>query len=110
MDSQPLDFEKPIFELQKQLDSLISASAHNDIDVDAEVSRIKEKLHETKKRIYQNLTPWQRIQIARHTQRPFCLDYVENCFENFVELHGDRHIGDDPGMPGGFATTSPNMI
>ncbi|RYD40865.1 MAG: acetyl-CoA carboxylase carboxyltransferase subunit alpha, partial [Verrucomicrobiaceae bacterium] len=61
------------------------------------------KLAETRRTIYENLTPWQRVQIARHTQRPFMLDYIAHAFSDFCELHGDRHIGDDHSMPGGFA-------
>ena len=61
------------------------------------------KLAETRASIYDNLTPWQRVQIARHTNRPFMLDYLSHAFEDFCELHGDRHIGDDASMPGGFA-------
>jgi acetyl-CoA carboxylase carboxyl transferase subunit alpha len=64
---------------------------------------MESKLAETRAAIYQNLTPWQRVQIARHTQRPFMFDYVSLAFTDFSELHGDRHIGDDASMPGGFA-------
>jgi acetyl-CoA carboxylase carboxyl transferase subunit alpha len=64
---------------------------------------MESKLAETRARIYENLTPWQRVQIARHTARPFMLDYVAHAFTDFCELHGDRHIGDDASMPGGFA-------
>jgi acetyl-CoA carboxylase carboxyl transferase subunit alpha len=68
-----------------------------------EISMMEGKLAETRARIYENLTPWQRVQIARHTSRPFMLDYVSLAFTGFCELHGDRHIGDDASMPGGFA-------
>ena len=64
---------------------------------------MESKLAETRARIYENLTPWQRVQIARHTSRPFMLDYLAHAFTDFCELHGDRHIGDDASMPGGFA-------
>jgi acetyl-CoA carboxylase carboxyl transferase subunit alpha len=64
---------------------------------------MESKLADTRAKIYENLTPWQRVQIARHTSRPFMLDYVAHAFTDFCELHGDRHIGDDASMPGGFA-------
>jgi acetyl-CoA carboxylase carboxyl transferase subunit alpha len=68
-----------------------------------EISMMEAKLAETRASIYRNLTPWQRVQIARHTNRPFMLDYVSLAFAEFCELHGDRHMGDDASMPGGFA-------
>ena len=69
----------------------------------SEMKRIEDKLTKMKGEVYRNLTPWQRVPIARHTQRPFMLDYVEHSFDDFLELHGDRHIGEDEAMPGGFA-------
>jgi acetyl-CoA carboxylase carboxyl transferase subunit alpha len=68
-----------------------------------EIATMEAKLAETRRLVYENLTPWQRVQIARHTQRPFMLDYVAHAFTDFCELHGDRRIGDDHAMPGGFA-------
>lgn len=100
---QLLEFEKPIAELERELDRLRAKSASQNIDVSAEVSLMETKLAETRSEIYRNLTPWQRVQIARHSARPFMLDYVANGFTDFFELHGDRHIGDDHAMPGGFA-------
>ena len=88
-----LEFEKPIAELEKELDQLLSKSRSQDIDLSAEISAIEAKLVETRRQIYQNLTPWQRVQIARHTKRPFMLDYVAKAFEDFTELHGDRIVG-----------------
>ena len=100
---QLLDFEKPAAELEKEIDKLRSKSAAQNLDLSAEISTMESKLAETRAAIYQNLTPWQRVQIARHTQRPFMLDYVSLAFTDFSELHGDRHIGDDASMPAGFA-------
>jgi acetyl-CoA carboxylase carboxyl transferase subunit alpha len=100
---QLLEFEKPVAELERELEKLRSKSNSQDIDMSEEISRMESKLVETKEKIYQNLTPWQRVQIARHTNRPFMLDYVSHAFTDFCELHGDRHIGDDASMPGGFA-------
>jgi len=101
---QLLEFEKPVAELEREIDKLRAKSASQDIDMSEEIAKMEAKLADTRARIYDNLTPWQRVQIARHTNRPFMLDYVTRAFENFCELHGDRHIGDDASMPGGFAT------
>jgi acetyl-CoA carboxylase carboxyl transferase subunit alpha len=100
----PLEFEKPILELQKQLDELRKHSAEQNINVDKEAAAIEAKLHTTREEVYKNLSSWERVQISRHTARPFALDYVERCFTDWVELTGDRHIGDDKAMPCGFAT------
>lgn len=99
-----LEFEKPIAELEKELDQLREKSSSQEIDLSAEISAIEAKLVETRRSIYENLTPWQRVQIARHTKRPYMLDYVAKTFDHFSELHGDRIVGDDHAMPGGFAT------
>lgn len=99
-----LEFEKPIAELQKELELLQNKSHSQEIDLSAEISAIEGKLVETRRHIYENLTPWQRVQIARHTKRPYMLDYIARAFEDFNELHGDRIIGDDHAMPGGLAT------
>jgi acetyl-CoA carboxylase carboxyl transferase subunit alpha len=103
MDSQPLDFEKPVFELQRRLQELKSHSDKHDLDFDSEVESMELKIRETRRQIYENLTAWQRVQIARHVQRPFALDYISRCFTEWVELHGDRLYGDDKAMPCGLA-------
>ncbi len=100
----PLDFEKPIAELEEKLADLKKHSRATDINFDHEVRRMEGKIEETKRAIYENLTAWQRVQIARHTARPYTLDYLQLSFTNFVELHGDRHFGEDRAMPGGLAT------
>ena len=103
MEIQPLDFEKPLFELERRLQDLQAHSDEHDVDLDAAVAAIETKIRETRRQIYGNLSAWQRVQIARHVQRPFALDYVERCFTNWIELRGDRHFSDDKAMPGGFA-------
>ncbi len=104
MKRQYLEFEKPIFELQQQLDKLKRQADKEQLDLSEEMDAITSKIRKTRSDIYQNLSPWQRIQIARHySERPFMLDYVENAFEDFLELHGDRLVGDDEAMPAGFA-------
>ena len=103
MDSQPLDFEKPILELQRRLQDLKNHSDEHEIDFDTEVESMELKIRETRRAIYDNLTAWQRVQIARHVQRPFALDYVSRCFTDWIELRGDRAFGDDKAMPCGLA-------
>jgi acetyl-CoA carboxylase carboxyl transferase subunit alpha len=103
MDSQPLDFEKPILELQRRLQDLKNHSDEHEIDFDTEVESMELKIRETRRAIYDNLTAWQRVQIARHVQRPFALDYVSRCFIDWIELRGDRAFGDDKAMPCGLA-------
>src|ERR1700747_1800488 len=103
MELQPLDFEKPIFELERRLQDLKEHSREHDVDLDSEVAAIEAKLRDTRRKIDGNLTAWQRVQIARHVQRPFSLDYIERCFTGWTELHGDRHFADDRAMPSGFA-------
>jgi acetyl-CoA carboxylase carboxyl transferase subunit alpha len=103
MESHPLDFEKPIFELQRRLQDLKNHSDQHDLDFDSEVEAMENKVRETRRQIYDNLTAWQRVQLARHILRPFALDYVSRCFTEWVELHGDRLFGDDKAMPSGLA-------
>src|SRR5918997_293481 len=103
MEVQPLDFEKPILELQRRLQDLKAHSNEHAIDFDREVESMELKIRETRRDIYENLSAWQRVQIARHVQRPFALDYVARCFTDWVELHGDRFFGDDKAMPCGMA-------
>src|SRR2546429_2288632 len=104
MDWQPLDFEKPIFELERRLQDLKNHSNAHDVDLDSVVKALEGNLRETRREIYGKLTAWQRVQIARHTQRPFAMDYIERCFTNWIELHGDRRFADDRAMPCGLAT------
>jgi acetyl-CoA carboxylase carboxyl transferase subunit alpha len=103
MEVQPLDFEKPVFELERRLQDLRDHSDEHDVDLDSAVKAVEGKLRETRRQIYSNLTAWQRVQIARHVQRPFALDYIERCFTNWIELHGDRRFADDKAMPSGLA-------
>ena len=104
MKLQPLDFEKPISELEQSLEELRRQSRDNNVNLEPEIRRLEAKIDETKRNIYSNLTAWQRVQIARHTARPFTLDYLQLSFSDFIELHGDRRFAEDPSMPGGLAT------
>src|SRR5438874_7694550 len=103
MELQPLDFEKPIFELERRLEDLKAHSDEHDVDLDSEIKVIETKLRETRRQIYGDLTAWQRVQIARHVQRPVALDYLERCFANWIELHGDRRFADYKAIPSGLA-------
>jgi len=100
-----LDFEKPIAELQRKLDELRKhPEAHAmGINLEEEVARIEQKIAETSKQIFSNLSAWQRVQMARHPRRPFTLDYLKNTFSDFSELHGDRLFAEDRAVVGGFA-------
>src|SRR5436190_6816464 len=103
MEWQPLDFEKPVFELERRLQDLKSHSTKHDVDLGSAVRELEATLRETHRHVYDNLTAWQRVQIARHTLRPFALEYIQRCFTNWVELHGDRRFADDRAMPCGMA-------
>lgn len=98
-----LDFEKPIHELQVHLDSLREMSAKSRLDVSDEIRAIEAKIETTKQRIHAELTPWQKVQLARHPQRPYSLDYINALFTDFQELHGDRLFRDDQAIIGGTA-------
>jgi acetyl-CoA carboxylase carboxyl transferase subunit alpha len=98
-----LDFEKPIIELQRKLDELKKHPEMHGLNFDEEVVQIERKIAETRRQIYSNLTPWQRVQLARHPKRPFSLDYFNSTFTAFSELHGDRLFAEDRAVVGGFA-------
>jgi acetyl-CoA carboxylase carboxyl transferase subunit alpha len=100
-----LDFEKPILELQRKLDDLKKHPEDHSLGVslEEEVAAIEKKIEETRRQIFANLSPWDRIKIARHPKRPFTLDYAGSVFSDFSELHGDRLFADDPALIGGLA-------
>ena len=98
-----LEFEKPLRELAKDLDALHQKSMEHNLDVTPEVKALENKLEQTRRDIYSNLTPWQRVQIARHPKRPYALDYVGLICEGFQELHCDRQFNDDRALVGGTA-------
>ena len=99
-----LDFELPIKELEDQLDKCVVIGQESDVDVTNTCKQIEKKLEETKKKIYKNLTAWQRVQLSRHPDRPYTLEYIEAMTKGeFQELHGDRNVKDDKAIVGGFA-------
>lgn len=99
-----LDFEKSIYELEAKITELKNFGADKNIALDPEVKRLEQKLESMKDKIYNNLTPWQRVQIARHPDRPYTLDYLRMISSDFLEIHGDRQFADDLALIGGFAT------
>ena len=98
-----LEFEKPIVELRKKLQELQELSENNQLDLSNEINSLTERMNQTMKEIYSKLTPWQRVQLARHPERPYTLDYIDHLFTNFIELSGDRRFRDDKAIVGGFA-------
>jgi len=98
-----LPFEKPVQDLENKLHELEAFSKDQDIDVAHEIERMKEKIATTRAQIYENLTSWQKVQVARHPERPYTLDYIKNMTTDFVEIHGDRTHKDDRALIGGFA-------
>ncbi|BET66954.1 acetyl-CoA carboxylase carboxyltransferase subunit alpha [Opitutales bacterium ASA1] len=98
-----LEFEKPLRDLGRQLESLHQLSIENNVNVSSEIAAIEDKIAATKKLIYSNLTAWQRVQIARHPKRPYTLDFVQRIFTGFQEYHGDRCFSDDRSIVGGTA-------
>jgi acetyl-CoA carboxylase carboxyl transferase subunit alpha len=97
-----LEFEKPLVELEQKIEEMRKMS--DTLDISAEINKLEVKINELRKNIFENLTPWQIVQLARHPERPYSLDYIYLMTENFVELHGDRHFRDDKAVVGGFAT------
>jgi acetyl-CoA carboxylase carboxyl transferase subunit alpha len=98
-----LDFELPIKELEEQLNKCALIGEESDVDVSATCKQIEKKLEETKKNIYKNLSAWQRVQLSRHPNRPYTLDYIKAlCGDTFLELFGDRNVKDDKAMIGGL--------
>src|SRR6202020_2540150 len=107
-----LDFEKPIIELQNKLDDLRGHPENHSLGIsfEEEIQIIEKKLEETRRQIFLNLTPWQRVQLARHPRRRYTLDYIQHAFNDFHELHGDRLFAEDRAMVGGFARIGDHRV
>lgn len=99
-----LEFEKPLQELQEQLDKANETHQKGSVDMQDTIDQLEKKLQNTKKDIYKNLTGWQKVQLSRHPERPYTLDYIQNISPDFVELHGDRTVKDDKAMVGGIGS------
>ncbi len=100
---QFLDFEKPLEELYAQINKLKEMATKGKVDVTNSIRELEAAIEKTRSHIYQNLTPWQRVQLSRHPERPYTLYYIEKIFTNFIELYGDRQVKDDKAMIGGMA-------
>lgn len=105
-----LDFEKPIIELEKKIQELKSFIAEKKIDLSAELEQLEEKLESLREETYSNLTPWQKVQIARHPKRPYTRDYINMILTDFIELHGDRSFSDDKAIITGFAKVNNKKV
>ena len=98
-----LDFEKPISELESKLNDMKQLAVESDVDVSLAIKKLEENIISLKNDTFKNLTRWQRIQLSRHPDRPYTLDYIYEITSEFIELHGDRNVGDDRAVVGGFA-------
>lgn len=101
---QYLDFEKPIADLERKIEELSNLTIADDDVLSPEIKRLKKRVEELRTSIFSNLTRWQKVQLARHPDRPYTLDYIYSITENFIELHGDRYHSDDKAIVGGLAT------
>jgi acetyl-CoA carboxylase carboxyl transferase subunit alpha len=110
MNGSGLEFEKPILELEKKIEELKKFTSSENINLHSEIERLKQKLERLKQDIFENLTPWQRVQIARHPQRPYTLDYINMIMQDFIEIHGDRAFSDDKAIICGFAKINSHKI
>ena len=98
-----LDFEKPILELESKIEELKKFTSEEDIDLSGEIDDLTKRLEKLRKEVFNNLTSWQKVQLSRHPNRPYMLDYVGMIMEDFIEIHGDRHFGDDRALLTGLA-------
>jgi acetyl-CoA carboxylase carboxyl transferase subunit alpha len=101
--SSTMEFEKPIVELERQIDELRKTAGRRQLSMEDEITPLERKLDELRAEVYRHLTPWQRVQVARNPKRPFTLDYIQLAFTDFIELHGDRLYREDAAIVGGWA-------
>lgn len=104
------DFEKPIAELIEQLEKVKQVADKSKVDVTATIKELEEKIELTKNNLYSNLSGWQKVQISRHAERPYTLQYIETMCDDFIELHGDRTVGDDKAIIGGLGTINGQSV
>jgi acetyl-CoA carboxylase carboxyl transferase subunit alpha len=103
-----LEFEKPIIELEKKIEEMRQVS--EDLEISSEINALEEKIDALRRSVYANLTRWQKVQLARHPDRPYTLDYISLMFSDFIELHGDRTYADDKAIVGGFCTLGERSV
>jgi len=104
------DFEKPLADLQTQIDKIKQVEEKTKVDMSATLAELEEKFETTEKKIFSNLTGWQRVQISRHPERPYTLQYLELMCDDFIEMHGDRTVGDDKAIVGGFGSLNGETV
>jgi len=104
------DFEKPIAELVEQLEKVKQVAEKSKVDVTATIKELEEKIELTRNNLYTNLSGWQKVQISRHPERPYTLQYIETMCDDFIELHGDRTVGDDKAIVGGLGTINGQTV
>lgn len=105
-----LEFEKPLREIESKIEQLEVYASSRDVDLSHEIQPLKSKLKEMLEEIFTQLTPWQRVQLARHPDRPYCLDYISRFVDDFVELHGDRTFREDPAIVAGFGAIDERSV
>ena len=103
-----LEFERPIIELEQKIEEMRKYA--DNLDIVDEITKLEKKVDQLRESIFSNLTRWQRVQLARHPERPYTLDYIHYLMPDFVELHGDRHYGDDKAIVGGFGTLGKQTV
>jgi len=108
--SPRLDFERNLMEVQEQIDGLVASAERSGFDVSEELKELRTKLDALKESAYQDLTPMEQVQVARHPERPYTLDYIERIFTNWIELHGDRGFRDDEAIVGGWAALGETSV
>lgn len=104
------DFEKPIADLQQEIEKVNQIAQKTSVDMSATVKELESKLEKTRAELYKNLTRWQKVQISRHPERPYTLQFIELMCDDFIELHGDRTVKDDKAIVGGFATINGETV
>ena len=104
------DFEKPLADIQQQIEKIKQLEEKNKLDMSASLADLEDKFDLTKSKVYTNLTGWQKVQISRHPERPYTLQYIELMCDDFIEMHGDRTVGDDKAIVGGFATINGQTV
>src|SRR5262252_8656126 len=109
-DDMLLEFEKPVSELEARMRDLEARRSQGETKVEEEIKVLQTQYNELKQKLYANLTPWQRVQLARHPKRPYALDYLQRIASEFIELHGDRRFGDDHAIIGGLATIEDHRV
>ena len=110
MNSTSFDFEKPIADLIEQREKVKQVAEKSKVDVSATLKEINEKIEKTRQEIFENLNGWQKVQISRHPERPYTLQYIESICDDFIEMHGDRTVKDDKAIVGGFGTLNGQTV